>query len=48
MKPGADRYLDLLPKDYNEMIPADVKAAFMGAKFAWGKIPDWIPPAGVR
>ena len=48
MKPGADRYLALLPNDYNEIIPADVKAAFMGTKFVWGQIPDWIPPAGVR
>jgi nucleoporin NUP42 len=48
MKPGADRYIGLLPADYNEMIPADIKAAFTGAKFEWGKIPDWIPPEGVR
>lgn len=48
MKPGADRYLDLFPNDYNEMIPADVKAAFTRAKFEWGKIPDWIPPEEVR
>lgn len=48
MKPGADRYLGLLPNDYNEMIPADVKVAFMDVKFEWGKIPDWIPPEEVR
>lgn len=48
MKPGADRYLGLLPNDYNEMIPVDVKAAFMSAKFEWGKVPDWIPPEEVR
>ncbi|KAF8433020.1 hypothetical protein L210DRAFT_3650092 [Boletus edulis BED1] len=48
MKPGADRYLALLPNDYEEVIPADVKAAFAGTKFEWGKIPDWIPPEGVR
>lgn len=48
MKPGADPYLDLLPDDYSEMIPADVKIAFTGIKFEWGKIPDWIPPEEVR
>ncbi|KAG9317872.1 hypothetical protein JVU11DRAFT_2100 [Chiua virens] len=48
MKPGADRYLGLFPRDYNEMIPADVKAAFASARFEWGKIPDWIPPEEVR
>lgn len=48
MKPGADRYLGLLPHDYNEMIPAEVKAAFTSVKFEWGKIPDWVPPEEVR
>ena len=48
MKPGADRYLDLLPRDYDEIMPAEVKAAFASTKFEWGKIPEWIPPEGVR
>ncbi|KIJ69744.1 hypothetical protein HYDPIDRAFT_78250, partial [Hydnomerulius pinastri MD-312] len=47
-KPEADRYAPLLPNDYFDIIPADVKAAFMGDKFEWGKIPEWIPPKEVR
>ncbi|KAF9235577.1 hypothetical protein BU15DRAFT_77894 [Melanogaster broomeanus] len=47
-KPGADRYADLLPPNYTDIIPAEVKAAFLSDKFEWGKIPEWIPPKEVR
>ncbi|KAF9226921.1 hypothetical protein BS17DRAFT_513818 [Gyrodon lividus] len=47
-KPGADRYVVLLPADYIDIIPADVKTAFMSDRFEWGKIPEWIPPKEVR
>ncbi|KAG1735458.1 hypothetical protein EDB19DRAFT_1724599 [Suillus lakei] len=43
-----DRYAALLPPNYMDLLPADVKAAFAAEKFEWGKIPEWIPPKEVR
>jgi nucleoporin NUP42 len=43
-----DRYAALLPANYVDILPPDVKAAFAAEKFEWGKIPEWIPPKEVR
>jgi len=47
-KLDGDRFTSLLPPNYSDILPADVKAAFMSEKFEWGKIPEWIPPKEVR
>jgi nucleoporin NUP42 len=43
-----DRYAALLPPNYMDILPMDVKAAFAAEKFEWGKVPEWIPPKEVR
>ena len=43
-----DRFISLLPPNYSDILPADVKTAFTNDKFEWGKIPEWIPPKEVR
>ncbi|KAI5993582.1 hypothetical protein EDD15DRAFT_2266329 [Pisolithus albus] len=47
-KPESDRFAALLPPNYLDIIPPDVRAAFESDKFEWGKIPEWIPPKEVR
>ncbi|KAI6135233.1 hypothetical protein EDD17DRAFT_1546695 [Pisolithus thermaeus] len=47
-KPETDRFAALLPPNYLDIIPPDVRAAFESDKFEWGKIPEWIPPKEVR
>lgn len=47
-KLDGDRFTSLLPPNYSDILPADVKAAFVSEKFEWGKIPEWIPPKEVR
>ncbi|KAH7887311.1 hypothetical protein F5I97DRAFT_816387 [Phlebopus sp. FC_14] len=47
-KLGADIYVTFLPPNYMDLLPAEVKTAFLGDRFEWGKIPEWIPPNEVR
>ncbi|KAI6034856.1 hypothetical protein F5J12DRAFT_1723 [Pisolithus orientalis] len=47
-KPESDRFLPLLPPNYFDIIPPEVRAAFESDRFEWGKIPEWIPPKEVR
>jgi hypothetical protein len=47
-KPGADKHDALLPASYMSMLPAMVKEAFEAKSFAWGKVPEWMPPLELR
>jgi len=38
----------MLPENYLEILPPDVKAAFEAPKFTWGQVPEWIPPVSLR
>ncbi|KAL4076389.1 hypothetical protein V8B97DRAFT_1922232 [Scleroderma yunnanense] len=47
-KHDGDRFSTLLPPNYSDILPGDVKVAFASDKFEWGRIPEWIPPKEVR
>ncbi|PAV21417.1 hypothetical protein PNOK_0404400 [Pyrrhoderma noxium] len=46
--PMLDKHDGLLPKDYANQLPADVREIFAAEKFEWGKIPEWLPPIEMR
>ena len=43
-----DPYAEFLPKDYLQMLPLDVRAAFEADRFEPGKVPLWVPPMELR
>lgn len=47
-QPGLNKYDDLLPQNYLQLLPKAAREAFESATFEWGKIPEWIPPKELR
>jgi nucleoporin NUP42 len=45
---GADQHDALLPADYLALLPAAARAAFEAPAFAWGGVPEMVPPIELR
>jgi nucleoporin NUP42 len=43
-----DKSDELIPPNYGDLLPVEMKQAFEAETFEWGKIPDWIPPPSLR
>ncbi|TFY59969.1 hypothetical protein EVJ58_g5438 [Rhodofomes roseus] len=47
-QPGLDKYDDMLPPNYVEILPKNMLDAFGAERFEWGKVPEFVPPKEVR
>ena len=49
-KPGSNKYDDLLPPNYIDLVPKEALEQFKSEseKFEWSKIPEWVPPKELR
>ena len=45
---GANPYDSLLPPNYLQLLPKNVREAFEKKEFDWGEVPEWVPPMELR